>query len=565
MSSLASVRFFMISKIGSLLLMALVLNACLDAQRVVLDPKKSEDTLAGVIEPSEEGLVFEGEGIVLGLSRVRRLTRAQIEHSLKDVFGEALVVPQISEPDFAEGGLISVGAGTTTLSARGISSIEELSYSIAQQVIENSELRVRNLFCSLDDTELRPCLQEILSQIGRRLWRRPLRSTELETILEVVEQASQVLGDVKEGLTYGLSALIQSPHFLYRAELGQQDIARTPFEPYALATRLSYLLWDSTPDDGLLDAAESGELDNEEGILHQVERLLASPRARIGVTRFFTEQLKLYELSEIHKDPLLFEHYNPQLMRDAREETLQLLMYIIFDQEADIREMMTTPVHFLNPRLAALYQVPAPSLDGFRLVELSEHGQRYGLLSHASVLSLNAHPTSSSATLRGKFVRNVLLCQSIPPPPVGVNTAIPEPSGTTITLRQRVAEHLENPSCAGCHQLLDPIGLGLENYDSIGQWRETEQEALIDASGVLDERSFSDPRSLGMLIREHPNFVPCMVRTLSRYALGRLETEAEEPFLTDLKDRFEGAHYNFKALLRALILSPIFRQAGAPK
>jgi len=226
---------------------------------------------------------------------------------------------------------------------------------------------------------------------------------------------------------------------------------------------------------------------------------------------------------------------------------------------------MTTRAHFLNPKLAALYQVPAPSAEGFRLVELPEEARRAGLLSHASLMSLNAHPNSSSATLRGKFVRNVLLCQEIPPPPVGVNTAIPEPSGDTVTLRQRVAEHLENPSCAGCHQLLDPIGLGLENYDSIGQWRTHEQGVMIDASGELDQRSFEDPNSLGVLIKEHPRFAPCLVRTMTRYALGRIEVDDEAPFLEDLNARFTSSGFQLKGLLRALVMSPLFREVGAPR
>lgn len=541
--------------------LALIFCACLDARRTPLE-REGTPPMGG--EAVEEPRAFIGEGISLGSSGVRRLTSAQLRRSLMDAFGEGLVVPQVSEPDISEGGLISVGAGTTTYSARGIASIEEASYSVAQQVLGDPALKSRAVPCSLEG-DPRPCQREALALSGRRLWRRSLSEAELEGLMGVVSRATEVLSDPSEGLAFGFAALIQSPHFLYRAELGQLEEPRVKLEPHALAARLSYLLWDAPPDEALLDAAESGALESDEGLSVALERLLSSPRAREGVARFFTEQLKLYELSEVRKDPLVFERYDAQLMRDARESTLRLLVHLVFEREADLRSLMTTRAHFLNPKLAALYQVPAPSAEGFRLVELPEGSRRAGLLSHASILSLNAHPNSSSATLRGKFVRTVLLCQDIPPPPVGVNTAIPEPSGDTVTLRQRVAEHLENPSCAGCHQLLDPIGLGLENYDSIGQWRSSEQGALIDASGELDQGSFEDPESLGRLIREHPRFAPCLTRTLTRYALGRLEVEREAPFLEDLGDRFERGDYQLKVLLRALVMSPLFREAGAPR
>ena len=208
--------------------------------------------------------------------------------------------------------------------------------------------------------------------------------------------------------------------------------------------------------------------------------------------------------------------------------------------------------------MAALYGVPAPTQMGTRLVRLPPSAQRFGLLSHASILSLTAHPTASSPTLRGKFVRSVLLCHEIPPPPVGVNTAIPEVSSTARTLRERVAVHLEEPSCGGCHRLLDLIGLGLENYDALGQWRTQDNEVDIDASGEVDGVTFQDPKTLSKALRDHPNVGPCFVQTITRYALGRVLTDEEDPLIDELASRFAFHRYRVRALLLELVISPLF-------
>ena len=200
----------------------------------------------------------------------------------------------------------------------------------------------------------------------------------------------------------------------------------------------------------------------------------------------------------------------------------------------------------------------------FTYVELPKSGDRAGLLGHASFLSLHAHAVSSSATLRGKAVRSILLCQHIPVAPVDVDTSIPEASGNTLTLRDRVAEHLENPSCAACHELLDPIGLGLENFDGMGRYRTLDNGAMIDPAGTLDFTDFSNARELSQAIGEHPDFTRCMVRTLGRYASGRLEVEEEEAWLDTLDDRFEHHDYRVRAWLLEIVMSPLFRSAGAP-
>jgi hypothetical protein len=497
---------------------------------------------------------------------MRRLTAVQVERSLKDILGEKVVVPTIAEPEVVQGGLISVGASTASFSARGIESIEKMAFSVAEQVFQHEEMRAPLIPCAPTATRDDACTEEVFTTLARLIWRRPLTSDEVGEIVALSGDAADALEDFHGGLEFGLARLLQSPHFLFRSEIGENDPESNGrrFGDYELASRLSFFLWNTSPDSELIAAADSGALQTREGLLEEADRLLASPRAREGLAYFFEDYLDLGELTHLNKDPTLFEHYNSDVGEDAKEETLRLIDHIVFELEADFRDIMTTRSTFINPNLAAIYGVPAPDISGFGYMEHTEDSQRIGIATHTSFLSAHSHAVSSSATLRGKAVRLVLLCQDIPAPPVSVDTSIPEPSGNRLTLRDRVAEHLENPSCAGCHILTDPIGLGLETFDGLGRWRDFDNGARIDASGDLDGTDFRDAKELVTAIREHPAFAPCVVRTLARYAIGRTESRDEKAWLKTLSERFSVHDHRLIPTIRELIASPLFRQAGEP-
>jgi hypothetical protein len=292
--------------------------------------------------------------------------------------------------------------------------------------------------------------------------------------------------------------------------------------------------------------------------------MLADPKAKEGVSEFFVEYLRLHKLDDMVKDPTLFEHYSEELGSDARTETLMFLEYLVFEAESDFRESLTSHESFVNNRLAAIYEMPYTGIDGaFQYVVHPESVHRPGLLGQASFLAMHGHSVSTSATIRGSSIRSILLCQEIAPAPVGVDTSIPEASGTTQTLRERVAEHLEDESCAGCHLLMDPMGLGLENYDSIGRWRTHDNGALIDASGELDGTPFTDPTELAQAVIEKQNFTWCLTRGLFRYANGREESNAERDLIDVLNDRMVHHEYRLKPLLLEVVMSPMFLRAGA--
>lgn len=493
---------------------------------------------------------------------LRRLTQTQYENAVLDLFQADLYVPDRLEPDNEVEGLLSVGASTTSVSAYGVELYEDAAYLIAEQVVETPEAYAHVVPCSPSGPSDAACMTEVMSEVGHLAWRRPLTDDELTRLTDLGVAIATDAGAFETGVEYGLAAILQSPHFLYRVEHGAGDGTQRALTEWELASRLSFLLWNSIPDDELQLAAAAGELSTDAGLEAQARRMLDDDRASAGIRNIFTEVFHLYALDGLTKDPEVFTHANPDLYPLAREETLRVLEDIILEQDLDFRELLTTQETWIDRRLAALYEVPASQEDGFGPVTLPADGGRRGLLGQASFLMLQSHPTSTSATRRGKFIRTTLLCQDIPAPPADVDTSIPEADATSPTLRERLQTHLEDPTCAGCHTLTDPIGLGFENFDGLGRWRLTENGATIDASGDLDGDRFADAWELGGVVADHPRLGYCMTRHLYRYAVGRLESEGEDELVDWLSLGLEGSGFSYQELLIDLIMSDGFRTVG---
>jgi hypothetical protein len=448
------------------------------------------------------------------------------------------------------------------VSSRGVELYEEAALNLGAFAVSTPERRARLVDCGPSDPSA-TCLGRLVDAFGRRAWRRALTPEERETLIAIGTEAEAALGALDDGIAWTLAAILQSPNFLYRFESGEDDGAgRRRYTSVEMASRLAFFLWASPPDDALLEAAESGALLTDAGIDTEVTRLLADPKVGRAVRAFFGEWLQLHRLDRLAKDPNVFKHFSPDLGAAAREETLLLAEHLVLGQDADLRELLLTRTTFLNRRLAAIYNVPAPVLDGFGEATLPADGERRGLLGHISFLAGNSHPTSSSATLRGVFLRQTLLCDPVPPPPSDLNTAIPEPTPDAPTLRDRLAVHREDPSCAGCHMLTDVPGLGLELFDGIGRFRRTENGAVIDASGRLGPMAFDGPSGLAEAIADSPKFSACAVRKLYTYAVARPVQDDEELQLLALTGAFEASERRVLALMRAIALSPGFRWAG---
>ncbi|MEM7675441.1 MAG: DUF1592 domain-containing protein [Myxococcota bacterium] len=485
---------------------------------------------------------------------LRRLTSAQYQNVVRNVLGANIVLPARLEPDIRSSGLIAIGAARTTLSEWGLERYENAALDLAEQALA-PDARSRLVSCRPQGNVDDDCARDFITTVGRRLWRRP--PTDIETALwvSVARDAATSLGDFYGGLQFALAGLLQSPSFLYRFERSSED----DVDPWVLASRLSFLLWNSGPDDQLLDAAASGALLTREGLHGQVNRMIDAPQARVGVRAFFTDLFELDRLDELEKDPQLFVHFDAELGPAARTQTLLDIERLIFELGGDYRDLFVGSETFVDRRLAAIYGVPAPAREGFGLAEIPASSGRRGLLGQVSFLALHAHAVATSAVLRGRFVRQALLCEIIPPPPVNLNTALPEPTPESPTLRDRNKVHLESPNCSGCHSLMDPIGLGLENFDGIGRWRSLDNGAEIDASGELDGQAFEDAWTLAEQVRTHPMLPRCLVSNLYRYALGREATAEAIPLIDGLTARFEASGYRFTSLLVDLATSRGFR------
>lgn len=497
-----------------------------------------------------------------GAPALRRLTAAQYERVVTDLLGEGLALPTSLEPDTEEAGLLSVGAAVTSVSALGVERYELAALGLAAQVVTDPARWSAVVGCEPVDAADRACAESFVRRFGRRAWRRTLTEAEVERLVALVTGVGAESGDFATGVEYGLVAILQSPHFLYRREHGEPDGDARRLRGAELATRLAFTLWNTTPDEALLDAAEAGELDDPEGLAATVDTMLADPRARAGVANLWTESLQLWALDDVDKDPTVYDHASEELGPAAREETLRVIDHLVFDAGADVRELLTTRTTFVDPRLAALYAIPAPSLDGFAETTLAADGGRRGLLGQASFLMLAAHATRSSATKRGKYIRTRLLCQAMPSPPAGVDTSIPEADADAPTLRDRIAAHVEDPTCASCHLAMDPIGLGLENFDGIGRWRDTENGAVIDASGDLDGVAFADAWELAAAVRDHEDLGPCFTRTLYAYGTGHAVLDGEEALAAWLAEGLDADAGDWLGTVRRFATSEGFTTVG---
>jgi hypothetical protein len=505
-----------------------------------------------------------------GPPTLRRLTEAQYRQTVADVFGPDITIAGRFEPDHRRAGLLAVGTGQATVSPAGFEQYDAMARTVAAQVVDEAH-RGRLVGCApADPARADPaCAGPVLARYGRLLFRRPLSPAELDARLRVAQDGAGRLGGFYPGLELALASLLDSPAFLFRREAAVPDPAqpgRFRLDGFAKASRLSFLLWNASPDDALLAAAERGELDSEEGLRRQVDRLMASPRLESGVRAFFADFLGFDGFEQLAKDPLIYPKYSQKVAADAMEQTLRTVTGHLLAERGDYRDLFTTRRTFLDRTLGLVYYVPVASRDGWEPYEFAADDPRAGLLTQLSFTMLHAHPGRSSPTLRGKAIRETLLCQSVPVPPAAVNFSIIQDTANPQlrTARDRLGAHSTDPTCAGCHKIIDPVGLALEQFDGLGQVRHEENGAAIDASGELDGARFADAAGLGRALHDNPETARCLVGKLVDYATGRPATAAEAPWTRWLDGRFAADGYRLPDLLRRLATSPHFYAVAPP-
>jgi hypothetical protein len=503
---------------------------------------------------------------------MRRLTEAQYRATIADLLGEDIVVAGRFEPDNRTAGLLAVGSSFVSVTPAGVEQYDAIARSVAAQALDPAH-RGALVPCdagasATDDA----CAEQFLRTVGRRLLRRPLSDEDVRPWLRVAREAASDLGDFHAGLEVALATILLSPEFLFRIEMAEPDPddgGDRRLTSLSMASRLSYFLWNTAPDEELLGAAERGELVDDAALADQVDRLLDSPRLEASVRELFADLYGLDAIEQglVRKDPTLFPAFSQAMIQDAREQTLRVVVEHLLTEDGDYRELFTTRRSFMTRTLGLVYRVPVRTPTGWEPFEFPADSRRAGLLTHASLLSLYAHPGRSSPTLRGKFIREVLLCQDVPPPPGNIDFSMfaDDAAQNRSTARGRLEAHVANPACAGCHRLMDPLGLGLENMDGIGIERETENGQQIDPSGDLDGEPYDDVAGLGAALSRHPRLVPCLVESLFKYATGREPVAGERPLLDYLGERFAASGHRLRDLLRLIATSDAFRTTSGPR
>ncbi len=488
---------------------------------------------------------------------MRRLNRFEYNNTVRDLLGDDTNPANEFPPEEEALGF------NNNATALGVTPILAERYMVAAEGIaaRATEDLPALLPCDPADVGEDACARELVVDLGMRAFRRPLSGDEVDRVMAVYDWGRGEGYDYRESVELIIETLLQSPHFLYRVEFGAaadsgQKVVR--LDDWEMASRLSYMLWGTMPDDALFAAAAAGELSEPAQIRAQAERMLADPRARHAVRDFYGQWLELDLVDGMEKDADIYPQYTPEIRALLRAETEAFVDHVIWDGDGSVESLLTAGFSFMNAELAAFYGIEGPGGADFERVQLPD-GQRAGLLTHAGFLAAQAKPNQSSPIHRGKFVREQLLCQLLPPPPDDI-AIVPPDLDPDLTTRERFSEHSNNEACRGCHELIDPIGFGFEAFDGMGIYRAEENGKPIDVSGELIATDVDGPFSgvpeLASKLATSEQVHNCVVTQYFRYGYGRAETDDDICTVAPLMGDFaEGGN------LRELILA--FTQTDA--
>ncbi len=422
--------------------------------------------------------------------------------------------------------------------------------------------RAALLVCSPADSDDETCARLILVNFASRAWRRPTTSSgeDIAGLMAVFTSSMDAGNDFEQSIALALRAALMAPSFIFRPELDDlatDDLGRRYLDGYELASRLSYALWSTMPDDELFELAESGELTKPEVLETQVERMLASPRATDFLSGFVPQWLEIGGVASLERDPVLFPTFE-DVRQHMEGETLALLSSFLVEDK-DVRELVNADYGYLNEELAAYYGIPGVIGPEFRRVEYGD-SRIGGIMGQASVLSVTAKYAQTSPVKRGRFVIDRILCS--PPPDVPPNVPqLPEVPAEGVSKRQEFEQHVSDASCAGCHSFMDPIGFALDNFGPTGEWREQDDYGFpIDASGELPGMGpFAGPRDMLALIQESPEFASCLNDQLFHYLIGRALTAADACQFEAMLAKSEDGQVTLTDMIKAIVLSDSFR------
>ena len=503
---------------------------------------------------------------------LRRLTHSQYDNTIRDLLKDASnPASQFPTEDYVNGFK---------------NQYQDLSVSpiLAEAYSRAAEILAANAFRRGDSRGLIPCKPasdagcstKFIRVFGRRAFRRPLEPEEVALYQDIFKTGKNFLS----GAQGVIEAMLQSPSFVFWLD----ETPNPKWKPYAQASRLAYFIWNTAPDDTLLDSAARGALNSSAGMERVTRRMLGDPKAREGLDEFVAEWMRFDRVMTASRERRLYPLFSRELARSMTEECRRFIADLVWNDRS-FMEAFTAKFSFINSDLAAVYKVAPPARD-FDRVEFPPESERSGLLGQALFLTLSSKPDETAPTGRGLFVREQFLCQQVPPPPPGVDTNLPPvEESKPVTNRERLAMHAGNQMCAGCHNLIDPIGFGFEKFDAIGMRREKhkllfypqltgvaarrakpkEVELELDTKGRvagIQGSDFSSPRELGELLARTPQCQECLVKQLFRYMSGRQDTAADRPVLNRAYEAFRKSDYRFKELMVALVKLREFPDSG---
>ncbi|MCB9644645.1 MAG: DUF1592 domain-containing protein [Myxococcales bacterium] len=485
--------------------------------------------------------------------QLRRLTRIEYQNTIRDLLGQDVDVKSLLPPDEQTFGF-AVGEGVSL-------SLSQAYMSIAEETVAKVDLD-KLLPCKVAEID-DACATTFIKDFGLRTYRRPLKQTEVDRATALYKDL-QSKYDAPTAMRSVLHMFLQSPYFIYRIERGETttDGKATKLNDYEIASRLSYVLWASTPDQTLYDAAAKGELRTKEQITLQARRMIQDPKARQTVHYFFSQWLDLEKLDNMSKSDKEYPNFNVEIADDLRKETEKFIDHVIWEGDGKLKTLLTARFTFLNERLAKHYGIDGVTGTEFRRVELPATQQRMGLLTQGSFLAIHANKDQSSPIHRGLFVRKNMLCQIPDPPPNDIALQAPD-LDPNLSTRERFEQHRSDPSCSGCHMLLDPIGFGFEHFDAIGRFRDKENSRDIDATGHMHVTEdingpFNGTVELAQKLSQSKQVQRCFVRLWYRYSFGREDTPNDACFVQNVTETFLNKDGDIRELLIAVVAHKMF-------
>jgi len=493
-----------------------------------------------------------------GDAPMRRLSLREYRNTIRDLLGDTTTLAQTSFP--ADARVNGFDDNATVLTVSG--PLQQAYFAAAESLAQNAVVNMTQLLgCDPNAQGNDACARSFFTNFGKRAYRRPLAQSEVDALFAQYQAANAQWG-FSDAVRLVLERILVSPNFLYRVELGASgatDPNLVPLGAYERASRLSYLLWSSMPDDVLMAAADADQLGTPDQIAAQAVRMLADPKARSAVAAFHLEWLGV-DGPTPQKVASIYPEWNDGIAAAMIQETNLYVQHVVFDAEGTLSALLSSPYTFANAELASFYGLSGPTSSAFEKVAV-DPTERLGLLTQGSVLANYAKPDESSPIHRGKFVRVSLLCTPPPSPPPNVPPLPAVDSGGTT--RERFAEHSQNPVCAACHSLMDPVGFGFESFDGIGRWRTMDQGAPVDASGDLEQTDDSNGTFVGVpqlatRLAASAQVQRCFALELFRYGQGRTETDDDACTLQELDDAFAASGGDIRSLFVTLTKTDTF-------